>query len=201
MRKIVLLGCGGHAKSVIDTIEQNNDFQIIGFLDVIEKKHMKYRGYSVIGTDADLEEIRRKGVEFAFITIGFMGKSPVRMKLFERLRKLRYQIPAIIDKSATIATDCQIGEGTFIGKKVVVNSSAIIGSNCIINTGVIIEHDTHIGNGTHVAVGSIICGGCDIKSEVFIGANSVVIQNIEIEEKIVIGAGSKIVHNQKKVLH
>lgn len=35
MEEIVLLGFGGHSKSVIDTIERQNEYKIIG---VLEKK-------------------------------------------------------------------------------------------------------------------------------------------------------------------
>ena len=60
MEEIVLLGFGGHSKSVIDTIERQNEYKIIGALEKKEKREAKYRGYRCIGGDEKLEESMEK---------------------------------------------------------------------------------------------------------------------------------------------
>lgn len=56
MENIVLIGIGGHAKGIVDTIEKQNKYHIVGFVDKISEPK-KYKGYEVIGDDADLETI------------------------------------------------------------------------------------------------------------------------------------------------
>lgn len=58
MENIILLGIGGHAHSVIDSIEQTGKYRIIGFLDREEKQGESYRDYPVLGVDADMEEVK-----------------------------------------------------------------------------------------------------------------------------------------------
>ena len=52
MEDIVLLGIGGHAHSVVDSIEQGRKYHIIGFLDADEMQDKYYRDYRVLGNDS-----------------------------------------------------------------------------------------------------------------------------------------------------
>lgn len=191
---IILLGCGGHAKSIVDAIEAKGKFKIAGFIDR-DINSFSYRGYSVIGQDKDLQDIFNKGITHAFVCIGYMGNGNLRESLFSTLRTIGYKIPSIIDPSAILASDVQIGIGTYIGKNVVINSDAQIGNMCIINTATVIEHDCKIDNFTHVAVGCILCGNVTVGTACLIGANSTIIQEREIKDNCIIGAGSVITKN------
>lgn len=194
----MLIGAGGHAKTIVDTIEQQANFHIAGFVDTIEKQKETYRAYNVIGEDKDLERIYANGIPNAFICIGYMGKSRVRNELYAKLKRIGYHLPAIIDNSAILATDVRVGEGTYIGRRTVVNAAAVIGKMCILNTGSIVEHDCIVGDFAHIAVGAVVCGGAMIRDHVFIGANATLFQGIRVEENSVIGAGSLIRKNVDK---
>lgn len=186
--KIILLGCGGHAKSVVDAIESDGKYTIVGFVDK-ESNNFSYRGYSVIGQDDDLEDFFKQGITRVFVCVGYMGKGKTREELFAKLRHIGYEFPVIIDPTATLAADAVVGEGSFIGKNVVINANAEIGSMCIINTAAVVEHDCLIGDFTHIAVGSVLCGGVTVGQSCLIGANATVIQGREIGDNCIIGAG------------
>ena len=66
MKKIILIGAGGHCKSCIDVIEEEK-FEIIGIIDNLRKKSIS--GYPVIGKDKDLLKVR-KMTKYALITTG-----------------------------------------------------------------------------------------------------------------------------------
>lgn len=195
MEKIILLGSGGHAHSVVDCIEGNGDFQICGFLDVEKNVSEQYRGYKVLGTDDLLEDCFKQGIKKAFVTVGYMGKGNIRNRLYEQLKKLGFCIPNIVDKTAVIAKDVVLGEGIFVGKKAVLNSAAKIGDMCIINTGAIVEHDCRIGDFSHISVGSILCGEVVVGKAAFVGANATVIQGKYIGDNCIIGAGTTVRKN------
>lgn len=195
MEKIVLLGCGGHAKSIIDSLEETGQYEIIGFLDTEQKSHLVYRSYKVIGTDDALIELYRAGVKNAFITVGYMGKSIVRDTLYDKISNLGFMVPTIIDNSAVIGKDAKIGRGTFVGKRAVVNANAIIGDMCIINTGAIIEHDCHIEEFTHISVGAVTCGNVRVGTHSLIGANATIIQGLTVGNHVIVGAGSIVSQN------
>jgi len=193
-KKIVIIGAGGHAKSIIDAIEQAGEYQIVGFVEKAESD-FTYRGYSCIGVDADLKNIYESGVRCAVIAIGYIGHGNTREYLHRQLKDIGYELPVIADKSSIIAGDVLIGEGTFIGKGAIINSDAQIGNMCIINSGAIVEHDCRVGDYSHVSVRAVMCGESVINDKVFVGANATLNQGIVVESDVIIGAGAVVTKN------
>lgn len=192
MDKIIIIGGGGHALNLVEAIEAGHKYLIQGFVDRPEMLGKHSVGCNYIGTDKDLHSLYKQGIKNAVIGIGCMGEGSRREELFFMLKKIGYQIPALIDKTAVVSKRAIIQEGAFIGKRAVVNACAQIGENTIINSGAIIEHGTVVGSHSHIAVGAVVCGQCTIESGCFIGAGSVIKQGIQIGEKSLIGAGSVV---------
>lgn len=192
MEEIILLGIGGHAHSVVDSIESNKNYSIYGFLDIESRIGEQFRGYKVVGTDNLLESCFHKGIKNAFVTVGYLGKGDIRKKLYKKLKGIGFTLPNIVDRTAILANDVILGEGIFVGKRAVINSAAEIGNMCIINTGAIVEHDCKVGDFSHIAVGSALCGSVQVGKEAFIGANATVIQGKRIGNKCIIGAGTTV---------
>lgn len=198
MNKIILLGGGGHCKSVIDSIESLNEFEIVGILDVENRVGQSIMGYKIIGTDSELNNLYKSGVENAFISLGSIGNTEIREKIAKRLLKIGFNIPNILDPSAKISKSVSFKSGIFVGKGAIVNSDCIIGDFSIINSGAIIEHDCVLGSFVHCAPGSVLCGGVSIGDKSHIGANSTIKQGIHIENNVVVGIGTVILNDIKE---
>lgn len=190
MEDIILLGLGGHAHSVVDSIEQAGKYNIVGFLDTEEMQGKHFRDYMVLGTDGALKKYYDSGIKNAFVTIGFMGHGNIRNILYKQLKNIGYTVPNIIDNTAVISENAELEDGIFIGKKAVINANAKIEKMCIINTGAVVEHDCEIGMFSHIAVGSVLCGGVSVGEQTLIGANATVIQRRKIGNCCIIGAGA-----------
>ena len=196
MEKIVLLGGGGHCKSIIDSIKSRNEYDIYGVLDPELKVNTEiYDNVYVMGNDDDLEEIYKRGIKNAFISVGSIGNTAIRRKLYEKAKKLGFNFPIICDNKAIIARSVVIDEGSFIGKGTIINSDVRIGKNSIINTGSIIEHDCVIHEFVHIAPGAVVCGGVNIGKDTHVGSNASIIQCLNIGEKVVIGSGSVVIRD------
>lgn len=192
MENIILLGIGGHAHSVVDSIEQAGKYNIIGFLDTKEMQGRRFRDYRVLNTDDALQKYFNQGVANAFITIGYMGIGNIRNQLYMQLVDIGYTVPNVIDRTAVVSENAELEDGIFIGKNAVINANTQIGKMCIINTGAIVEHDCVIGKFSHISVGSVVCGGVSVGEQTLIGANATVIQNRKIGNHCIIGAGITI---------
>lgn len=193
MKDIILIGGGGHCKSVIDTIRELHEYNMAGILDLKEKLGTSIDGVEIIGVDAELEYYNKQGIEYAFITLGSIGDTKLRYSIYQKALALGYKFPIIIDNTAIVSKNTRIGQGTFIGKGAIINTGTSIGMNCIINSGVIIDHDCNIGDFCHIAPGSTLSGGIIIGDSTHIGTNSTVIQNIRVGNNSIIGAGSVVV--------
>lgn len=195
MEKIILVGAGGHAKTVVDTIERFGKYEIAGFLAPEPIKKEIYRGYTVIGCDEDMGMVFNLGIRKAVLAVGFIGNSDLRCRLYKKYKQCGFEFPVIIDPAAVVAKDAVIGEGTYIGRNAVINAEAKIGICCIINTAAIVEHECEIRDFSHIACAGVLCGNVIIGSNTFIGANATVIQECQIGNDCVIGAGSIVRKN------
>lgn len=195
MEQIILIGGGGHARSVADSIRGLGKYEITGIIDRQPRKGEMSDGIPFIGADDDLQEIYDAGVHHAFVAIGYMGRGHVREHIYENLKQIGFYIPYIADPSAVLAGNVKLGEGAYIGKRAVVNANADIGKLCIVNTGAIVEHDSQIGEFSHVAVGSVLCGQVRVGKGCLVGAGATVIQETFIGDGAIIGAGVTVRHN------
>jgi len=196
MERIILVGNGGHCKSIIDSINGLNRFEIVGIVDKEHKKDMRL-GIDIIGSDEDLNSLYKSGIKNAFIGVGSIGNPNIRIKLYNLLKSLGYSFPIIIDKTAIVSSSVIIEDGVFVGKGAIVNANAVIEKQCIINSGVIVEHDCKINEFVHLAPGVTLSGGIYIGKRTHIGTNSTIIQNINVGNDVVVGAGSVIIKNIK----
>ena len=190
-RRLLLIGGGGHCKSVLDCVLSTGVFKSIGIVDC--NPSVSALGIKVIGNDDELLRLKNDGWTDAFISVGSIGSTALRRRLYQRIKELGFTVPTIIDPSVILGRAIKIGEGVFIGKRAIINTGSSIGDCAIINTGVIIEHDCQIGAFAHISPGGILCGQVVIGDDSHIGAGTVVRQGISIGYCSLIGAGSVVV--------
>jgi len=191
-KKILLIGGGGHCKSVLDSLLDLDEYDDIGIIDTKENVGKAVLGTPILGYDRDLPSLYKDGYHYAFVAVGSIGNPSVRIRLFNTLCEMGFIIPNIVDASAKVSKHSQIDKGVFIGKHVVVNAGAVIGQGAIINSGAIVEHDCEIGEFVHIAPGTVLCGGVKIGRHSHIGTNSTVKQGIHIGSNCLIGMGSVV---------
>ena len=189
MENILLIGGGGHCKSVIDIIEKEGQYQIAGIIDQAELYNTKILGYKIIGNDADLFELSKQ-YKYALITVGQVFSPKIRIKLFTLLKEIGFCLPTIVSPRAYVSKYASIEEGSIIMHDAIINASASIGANCIINTKAIIEHDAVIHQHCHISTGAIVNGATIIHQGAFLGSNAVTKEGIIIKENSFIKAGS-----------
>jgi sugar O-acyltransferase (sialic acid O-acetyltransferase NeuD family) len=189
MNEIILIGGGGHCKSVIDVIEQEGRFEIAGVLDKSEMLGKNILGYPLIGIDSDLEKLAKK-YSFAFVTVGQIKSPKSRIMLFDLAKNAGFSLPKIISPRAYVSKHAVIGEGTVVMHDSLINAGTSIGDNCIINSKALIEHDCKVSNHCHISTNAIINGGVKVEEGCFIGSGVVTNNSITIKKNSFIKAGS-----------
>lgn len=186
---LILIGGGGHCKSVIDVAESAG-YNILGILDRPELKGQSVLGYTVIGSDGDMSTYVHEA-QF-LITVGFIKSPDLRVSLYNQVKAVGGQFATVIASTAHVSKYAKIGEGSVVMHNVCVNSDALIGNNVILNTFCNIEHGVKVGDHSHISTGSMINGDCVIGNEVFVGSQSVICNGIDISDNVIIGAGSVV---------
>ena len=184
---IIIFGCGGHARSVINVIRKMSEGVKIFLVDENARENESILECRVV------RQYEMKENDAYIIAIGDNAK---RRAVYNSLvEEGSGHSVSIISVDSNIGMRAKIGQGTFVGINAYIGPQAEIGSNTIINTGSVIEHEVKIGNHTHIAPSATVCGRTRIGNNVFCGVGSIVIDNIEICDNVVIGAGAVVINN------
>lgn len=194
-KKILLVGGGGHCKSVLDSILELNEYLDIGIVDKTDNIGKTVMGVPVVGCDDDLPLLFDQGYKYAFVSVGSIGNPTLRIKLFNLLSEIGYEIPSIIDDSAKVSKHSIIEQGVFIGKMSTINAGALIQKGAIINSGSIVEHDCQIGTFSHIGPGAVLGGEVIVGEHTHVGSNATIKQQIHIGSNSIIGMGSVVSQN------
>ena len=179
--KLVIFGCGGHARSVADVIHQ------YGFdIEIIMVDENAHEGETILGHKA-VKVYEMCSNDSCVIAV---GDNVARKKIFQE-KKAERRI-TVVSKDSRIGSGVKIGVGAFVAPFAYIGPQAVIGENTIINSGSIVEHETVIGSHTHIAPNAVVCGHAKIGDNVFCGAGSTVIDTIKICSDVTIGAGAVV---------
>jgi sugar O-acyltransferase (sialic acid O-acetyltransferase NeuD family) len=191
MKEIILIGGGGHSKSVIDVIEQEGKFKIAGIVGTAKTIGSDVLGYKVIGDDLDIDRFS-KIYKYAIIAVGQIRSPKTRVKIFSLLIKSGFVLPSIISPRSYVSRHAVIGSGSIIMHDAVVNANAVIGDNCIINSKALIEHDSIIHNHCHISTNVTINGNVIVGEGSFIGSGAVTNNSIVIKKNSFFKAGALV---------
>ena len=194
MKKIILIGAGGHCMSCVDVIELQHKFKIVGLID--NKKEKFLLDYKIIGSDKKLKKLSKR-IQYALITVGHIKNSKIRENLFKKVLNYGFKFPTIVSPLSYVSKRAAIGEGTIVMHGSTINAGAKIGKNCIINNKTLIEHDVVVEDNCHLSTRSTVNGGVTIKKNSFIGSCSVIKQNIKIGINCFVNANLFIGKNLK----
>lgn len=186
MINIILFGCGEHARMVIDNIEEQNKYNIVGLLTNNDEELGKtIYGYKVIGKDDDIVKISNENLTIKgyFIGIGNMKARDNIIKWLEN--NVELEAVNIIHPTAIVSKYATIGLGNIFEAFTKIANGAKVGNHCIVNSFTAVNHDQTIENnvllagsvslaGKKIGNNTIIADGASIGFKVSIGANCII---------------------------
>ena len=191
-RPVLVLGVGGHAKVVIDTLQASGT-EILGALDADAATHgTRVLGVPVLGGD-DVVRNHAPGDVALVNGVGSTEPSQRRKDLYRHFSDAGYAFVCVVHPSAVISGEVDIADGAQVMAGTVVQPGCRIGANAILNTRASVDHDCVIGAHAHIAPGAVLGGNITIGDGSHIGAGSSVIQNIQIGADVLVAAGACVV--------
>ena len=125
MKKVIIIGAGGHARVIADIIKLNGDI-VYGFLD--DKGQENIHELKILGGIDDINRFLEKDCYF----IVAIGNNQIRYEIMTKYSNAIWY--TAIHPAAVIANDVEIGSGTAIMANAVINTGSKIGRGVIINT-------------------------------------------------------------------
>jgi sugar O-acyltransferase (sialic acid O-acetyltransferase NeuD family) len=192
MKDIIIIGSGGHSRSVISIIKAAKKWRKISIIDTQYSGNIeKILSFPVVGGMEFLDTVNISTTDI-FIAI---GDNILRRDMINLIIKKGFTIPNLVHSDSTLDQDIELGYGNFIGAAANLGPNVKIGNGNIINTLVNIDHETKIGNYNQLAPSSVVCGRSTIGSLVFLGANATIIDGLKVSDKTIIGAGAVVISN------
>jgi UDP-perosamine 4-acetyltransferase len=192
--KVVIVGAGGHARVIVDTLLLRPDqFQLIGLTDTnLGKCGQTILGLPIMGGDDSWSRILAEGVGAAIVGI---GENRHRGELADQLQECSFDLINAIHPTASISRHVQLGVGIAVMAGAVIGPGTLISDNVIVNTTASVDHDCVIERDAHVAPGAHLGGSVKVGRGALIGMGAAVLPNISIGEWAIVGAGAVVIRD------
>ena len=196
MKRIVIIGAGGHGREVADILRHqsqlDNEIELVGFVDDNPAIHgQSIDGLPVLGGWSWFDGMDRAGVT----VVCAVGSPEICRRLVRRAKELGLSFASAVSPLAHISASAHLGEGVTVFPNVVINTRAFIDSYSILNVAVTVSHDTRVGPYSNINPGAHLAGNVTIGEGCYIGMGANVIQGCSIGEWSVVGAGAVVVRD------
>jgi len=189
IRKLLILGAGGHGKVVADAASAMQYWEEIAFLDDDEKKGNL--PYKVLGSMRQLPEFIKS---FSTVIVA-LGNNHKREELLKKSAELGFILATIIHPRAYVSKYAAVEPGTVVFAHAVINPYAKVGFGSIINSAAVIEHDCVLDTAVHISPNAALAGAVTVGKYSWIGIGSNIIEKITIGDNVIVGAGSVVIEN------
>jgi len=188
---ILIYGAGGHAKSVMEIVLQNNVHAIAGILDDDTRlKGVRVFNIPVLGTRALLPMLIAKGVKLAAIGVGGIIDINIRVEIFKLLERAGFSFPFLVHPRATVEPSAKISDGAQVFANAYIGAEAVLKPRCMVNTNAVVSHDCEIGAYTHIAPGALLAGHVHVGERTLIGMGVTTTIGMRIGSGVRIGNGA-----------
>lgn len=167
---LLILGAGGHGKSVAEAALLSGKWKKIMFADDSWPQRTDIAGFPIVTNINNIPDI----ISDISAAIPAVGNNPLRQKWFQLLESLSIPIATVVHPSAIISPNVEIGNGVAIMAGCIVGLDVKVEDGAIINMASSIDHDTNIGEFAHLSVGVKVVGDKKIDSLSFLPAGSVI---------------------------
>jgi len=197
MSKLIIIGTGPFAEIAKIYFEEYTNFIVEGFAC-----HLEYKKSDEV-FDCPLYDVNKLKYLFdpnefhIFVAIGMREMNKVRQKIYEDLRKQKFQFATFIHPDVKIWKSNNIGQNVFIFEKNTIQPFVTISDNTILWSGNHIGHHSKIGSHCFLTSHVVVSGLCSVGDNVFIGVNAALHDNITVGNNCFIGPGSIVSRSTK----
>lgn len=191
MADLVLLGGGGHARSVVAALTLAGR-PLRGYLAPVPAGGLE--GIAYLGGDEHLDLLDPAEVELVN-GLGTAASTAPRRDLHEAVVRRGFSIAPVLHPSAFIDPGVHLGSGVQVLAGAIVNVGADLRKGALINSGAIVEHDVIVAAHAHVAPGAVLAGGVRIGESTLVGLGARILQGVEVGSGSVVGAGAVVIRD------
>ena len=185
-KRLLIIGSGGHAGQVIDAVEMNNEYEIVGLIDDFLQVGIMKHNYPIIGKIVDIENKLHR-FDYAFIAIGDNNERKRIHDLYPNLNYIK-----VIHPSAIVSKRAIVFSGSYIGAGAVLANNTLVDKQSIVNTNASLDHDSVLGKFSSLNPNCATGGNVTILEQTSIGMGTNIRNGVTVGSNCLIGMGSTI---------
>lgn len=188
MKRLVIVGAGGHGRSVAEAVLDAGVFQLAGFLDDAAPVLGRVWDWPVLGSTAELAS-GRQHAEVAIVAIGNNG---LREKLHQRLYAAGFELATVVHPRAIVSPRGCVGPGCAIMAGAIIGTGAQLGAGVIVNCGAVVDHDGRVDDFGHLGVHAAMAGGSVLGRGAWMQAGAVLGYGAMVGAGVVLAPGEAV---------
>jgi sugar O-acyltransferase (sialic acid O-acetyltransferase NeuD family) len=153
--RLLVVGAGGHGRSVAEAAQLSGLFTVVGFLDDSMPAGEMALGIPVLGSVASFAK-HQNVCDQAIVAI---GNNSVRDKLMQQLAEAGISLTTVAHPRAFVSPSALVGHGTAIMAGAIVGTEARLGVGAIVNCGAVVDHHATVEDYGHLGVNASMAGG------------------------------------------
>jgi sugar O-acyltransferase (sialic acid O-acetyltransferase NeuD family) len=186
MKRLIIIGAGGHARSIAEIVLDQGGYALAGFLDDAYPGVQSLWEFPVLGKVDALAGFR--GVADAvFVAI---GNNRVRESLFHALSEAGFELPNLIHARAIVSSRAVLWRGVAIMAGAIVGTEAVLGDGVIVNAGAVVDHHARVEDFGHLGVNASMAGGSRLGRGAWMQAGAALGYGVEIDAGQVLEPGA-----------
>ncbi len=152
--RLLVVGAGGHGRSVVEAAELSGQFEVMGFLDDSLPVGDRVVGVIVLGPVVSMAH-HRAGTDHAIVAI---GNNTVREKLSQQLAAVGFICETVVHPRAIVSPSAVLGACSAVMAGAIVGTEARLGMGSIVNCGAVVDHHAIVEDFAHLGVNASMTG-------------------------------------------
>ena len=185
MKRLLIVGAGGHGRSVAEAALASGIFQFVGFVDDAAPELRQVWDWPVFGPTADLAPYRQHA-EAAVVAI---GNNQLREDLYNRLLVAGFELVTVVHPKAMVSPRACIGCGSAVMAGAIIGTEARLGAGVIVNCGAVVDHHCRVEDFGHLGVNAAMAGGAVLGRGAWMQAGAVLGYGVKVDAGFVLGLG------------
>lgn len=152
--RLLVVGAGGHGRSVAEAAELSGQFEVIGFLDDALPVGVIVLGLPILGPFNNMA-IQRSAADEAILAV---GNNAVREMLMKKLTVAGFKLATVVHPRAIVSPSAVMGPGSAVMAGAILGTEARLGVGTIVNCGAVVDHHATVEDFGHLGVNACMAG-------------------------------------------